>query len=372
MRIVLAPDSFKGSATALEVCQAMKDGIQRACSDAEIIMAPVTDGGEGLVENLAAACGGERVEVQVTGPAGKPVTAQYAILPGGEAVIEMAQAAGLTLLAEAERNPLETTTYGVGQMIRDALDRGCKSFLLGLGGSATNDGGCGMAAALGYAFLDEAGREISPGGGHLGELTEIKTDKVDPRLADADFVAACDVRNPLCGENGASYVFGPQKGATPDDVKTLDENLSHLADLIQRDLHKDVRDIPGAGAAGGMGAGCMAFLNGRLEEGIKLVSERLQLEDKIKGADLVITGEGKLDKQTLSGKAPLGIVSLAHRYGVPAVIIAGEADPEISIEGVHQIIGIREDGMSLEYAKEHVCQLVAEAAKNSLAIAAHA
>ncbi|MBE6029699.1 MAG: glycerate kinase, partial [Clostridiales bacterium] len=217
MRIVLAPDSFKGSATALEVCQAMKDGIQRACSDAEIIMAPVTDGGEGLVENLAAACGGERVEVQVTGPAGKPVTAQYAILPGGEAVIEMAQAAGLTLLAEAERNPLETTTYGVGQMIRDALDRGCKSFLLGLGGSATNDGGCGMAAALGYAFLDEAGREISPGGGHLGELTEIKTDKVDPRLADADFVAACDVRNPLCGENGASYVFGPQKGATPDD-----------------------------------------------------------------------------------------------------------------------------------------------------------
>ena len=368
MRIVLAPDSFKGSATALEVCRAMKKGILEACPHAEIIMAPVTDGGEGLVENLAAACDGEIVELSVMGPIGRTVKAKYANLPGGEAVIEMAQASGLTLLTEAERDPRKTTTYGVGQMILDALDRGCRRFIIGLGGSATNDGGCGMAAALGYEFLNANGQEIESGGGSLGDLVQIRADKVDQRLADADFVAACDVRNPLCGENGASYVFGPQKGATDEDIRVLDENLSHLADIIERDFNKDVRDVPGAGAAGGLGAGCVAFLGGRLEEGIRLVSERLQLESKIKSADLVFTGEGRLDSQTLSGKAPFGIASLANKYHVPSVIIAGDADPQISIEGVSEIIGIKTDGMTSEYAKEHVQQLVTEAASKAMKI----
>jgi len=369
MRIVLAPDSFKGSATALEVCLAMEEGVQRVCSDAEIILAPVTDGGEGLVENLTAACGGERIRLSVTGPAGRPAAAAYAILSDGVCVIEMAQAAGLTLLSEEERDPLVTTTRGVGEMILDALDRGCRRFIIGLGGSATNDGGCGMAAALGYGFRDEDGQEIGPGGGSLGRLAEIRTDHVDERIADADFVIACDVKNPLCGANGASHVFGPQKGATAAAVRILDQNLGHLADIIKRDLSQDIRDIPGAGAAGGMGAGCVAFLGGRLEAGIRIVTERMRLEDSIRGADLVFTGEGKWDRQTLSGKAPYGIVSLAKKHGVPSVVIAGDADPETraaGMEGVRGIIGIRKEGMTLEYAMQHVRQLVADAAEEAM------
>ena len=368
MRILLAPDSFKGSATALEVCQAMREGIQEVERDAEVILSPMADGGEGTVENLAAAYDGKLIDICVTGPAGKQVNAEYAILPSGVCIIEMAQAAGFTLLSEDERNPLRTTTYGVGQIIRDALGRGCRKFIIGLGGSATNDGGCGMAAALGYEFLDANGQEISFGGGSLSDLHEIKKENVDPRIKDVDFRVACDVRNPLCGINGASHVFGPQKGATEENVIVLDRNLSHLAEIIKRDLHKDVKDIPGAGAAGGLGAGTVAFLNARLQEGVKIISELLEVEEKIKNSDIVFTGEGKCDSQTLSGKAPFGIITLANRFDKPSVIIAGDVDPEMKngcIEGVREIVGIKTEDMTLEYAKEHVLQLITDAAKAS-------
>lgn len=364
MRIVLAPDSYKGSATAIEVCRAMNEGLQRVGCDYDVVFSPMADGGEGTVENLTSAYEGQTISVQVTGPVGRLVTAKYGILKGGLCIIETAEASGLTLVEEGERNPLVSTTYGLGQIITDALDRGCRTFVIGLGGSATNDGGCGMAAALGYEFIFKEGCRIPSGGGCLKDLISIRTDKVDRRIFESEFRIACDVRNPLCGTNGASHVFGPQKGASEEMICVLDDNLRHLAEIIQRDLGENVLNMPGAGAAGGLGAGAVAFLKGRLHEGVKIIAELLKLDEKIKGSDIVFTGEGRCDLQTLNGKAPYGVVSIANSYGIPSVIIAGDVDPRLKalqIEGIREIIGIKTENMTLDYAKGHVYDLIADA-----------
>ncbi|MGN0702343.1 MAG: glycerate kinase [Lentihominibacter sp.] len=368
MRIVLAPDSYKGSATAIEVCRAMNEGLQRVGSDNEVIFSPMADGGEGTVENLTAAYDGQTVCVQVTGPVGRPVTAKYGILKGGLCIIETAEASGLTLVEAEERNPLVSTTYGLGQIITDALDRGCRTFVIGLGGSATNDGGCGMAAALGYEFIFEEGSRIPSGGGCLNNLVSIRTANVDKRVFESEFRIACDVRNPLCGLDGASHVFGPQKGASEEMISLLDDNLRHLAEIIHRDLGEDVLNMPGAGAAGGLGAGAVAFLKGRLHEGVKIIAELLNLDEKIKGSDIVFTGEGRCDLQTLNGKAPYGVVSIANSYGIPSVIIAGDVDPRLKashLAGIREIIGIKTEDMTLDYAKGHVYDLIADATRAS-------
>ena len=375
MKVVLAPDSFKGSASAMEVCEAMKQGIREIDPNAEIAMAPMADGGEGTVANLVQAYSGQTVAVEVMGPAGKPVTAKYGILRGaqfgeGLCVVEVAETSGLTLLGEEERNPLVTTTYGFGQLILDAMDKGCKRFVIGLGGSGTNDGGCGMAMALGYELLDGAGAPIDLGGGGLAELAEIRAEKVDPRIFEADFMVACDVKNPLCGTDGASHVFGPQKGASPEDVQILDANLKHLANIIKRDMGSDVLEVPGAGAAGGLGAGTMAFLKGTLREGVKIIADLLELDQKVSDADLVFTGEGRCDFQTLKGKTPFGVVTVAEEHHVPSIIIAGSVGEGLEPfydKGVIEIAGIQKEGMTVDYAKVHARELIKEETRAAFA-----
>jgi len=322
---VVAPDSFKGSASAKEVAQAIADGLKVALPDAEFDLVPMADGGEGTVDALVAATGGQIVNVKVTGPLGEPVEGFFGILGDGEtAVIEMAAAAGLHLVPPQKRNPLITTTYGVGELIKAALEMGCRKLIIGIGGSATNDGGAGMAQALGAKLLDENGNEIGFGGGELGKLAHIDVSSLDKRIQEAEIFVACDVTNPLTGPNGASAVYGPQKGATPEMVKVLDENLRHYAQIIRRDLGVDVEHVPGAGAAGGLGAGLMAFCNAKLQRGVDLVIQAVKLDERIKNADLVITGEGKLDFQTGFGKVPYGVAQIAKRQNKTVIAIVGQ------------------------------------------------
>jgi len=325
MRFVIAPDSFKGSASAKDVAQAIAEGLKVSLPDAEFDLVPMADGGEGTVEALVAATGGEIVRERVTGPLGEPVDAFFGILGDGEtAVIEMAAAAGLHLVPPERRNPLVTTTYGVGELIKAALDRGCRRIIVGIGGSATNDGGAGMAQALGAKLLDERGNEIGFGGGELGKLAKVDISGLDSRLREAEILVACDVTNPLTGPNGASAVYGPQKGATPEMVKLLDENLRRYAEIVRRDLDVDVEHVPGAGAAGGLGAGLMAFCQAKLMKGVELVIRAVRLDERVQKADLVVTGEGKLDFQTGFGKVPFGVAQVAKRHGKPVIAIAGQ------------------------------------------------
>jgi len=325
MRVVIAPDSFKGSASAKEVAQAIADGLKVALPDSEFDLVPMADGGEGTVEALVVATGGKIVTKRVTGPLGEPVDAFFGILGDGEtAVIEMAAAAGLHLVPPEKRNPLLTTTYGVGELIKAALDAGCKRVIVGIGGSATNDGGAGMAQALGAKLLDENGNEIGFGGGELGKVARIDTSELDSRLRETEILVACDVTNPLTGPNGASAVYGPQKGATPEMVKLLDENLRHYAAIIRRDLGVDVEHVPGAGAAGGLGAGLMAFCQAKLKRGVELVIQAVRLDERVQKANLVITGEGKIDFQTGFGKVPHGVAQVAKRYKKPVIAIVGQ------------------------------------------------
>lgn len=325
MKLVIAPDSFKGSASAREVAQAIADGLKFPLPDAEFDLVPMADGGEGTVDALVAATNGKIVTKQVTGPLGEPVDAFFGILGDGEtAVIEMAAAAGLHLVPPEKRNPLVTTTYGVGELIKAALDEGCKRIIVGIGGSATNDGGAGMAQGLGAKLLDENGNEIGFGGGELGKLAKIDISELDDRLIKTEILVACDVTNPLTGPNGASAVYGPQKGATPGMVKLLDENLRHYAAIIRRDLGVDVEHVPGSGAAGGLGAGFMAFCQGKLRRGVELVIQAVGLDERIQRADLVITGEGKLDFQTGFGKVPYGVAQVAKRYSKPVIALVGQ------------------------------------------------
>ncbi len=331
MKIVIAPDSFKGSLTAIEVSDAIDAGIKSAVSTASTVKVPMADGGEGTVECLVNATGGKILKEKVVGPLGDEVEASYGIL-GDEttAVIEMAAASGLPLVPEEKRNPMITTTYGTGQLIKAALDHGCRKIIIGIGGSATNDGGAGMAQALGVKFTDDKGEEIGFGGAELKRIAKIDTTNLDKRIYTTEILVASDVKNPLCGPNGASAVYGPQKGATPQMVKELDEALAHFAEIIKRDLGKDVKDIPGAGAAGGLGAGLIAFLNAKLRPGIELVMESVGFEDIVKDASLVITGEGKIDRQTIYGKVPVGVAKVSKKYNIPVLAVAAvlEEEPE--------------------------------------------
>lgn len=322
MKILLAPDSFKGSLSSKDVCNALKEGIKRAI-DAEILDVPIADGGEGTVEAMVVSAGGRIIDVDVTGPLGEKVRAYYGILNDGTAVIEMAASSGLYLVPDDKRNPLFTTTYGVGEVIKAALDNGCRNFIIGVGGSSTNDGGAGMAQALGVKLLSKDGNSIQYGGGNLDKLVSIDLTTIDKRIYESKFTVASDVDNPLCGERGASYVYGPQKGATPEMVELLDKNLRHYADIVEKAIGKDISEYPGAGAAGGLGFGLMAFLNANLRPGIEIVMEVAKMEEKIKSSDIVITGEGNTDYQTAFGKAPAGIAKLAKKYRKPVIILSG-------------------------------------------------
>ncbi|WP_139489505.1 glycerate kinase [Brevibacillus dissolubilis] len=324
MKIIIAPDSFKGSLSARQLCEAIEIGIHNVEPDAEVISIPLADGGEGTVESLVMATGGQLHQTVVQNPLGNLVQAHFGVLDDGvTAVIEMAQASGLPLISAQDRNPLITTTYGTGQLIRHALDLGFRRFIVGIGGSATNDGGAGMLQALGVRLADSSGNELPRGGQALNRLARIDSSGMDPRVHESTFVIASDVTNPLCGPNGASAVFGPQKGATPFMVSVLDKALSRYADVIAQTTGTNIIDVPGAGAAGGMGAALLAFLGAQMCSGIQLVLEAVRFSEKIQGADLLITGEGKLDAQTLSGKTIAGVASLAKEHGVPVVALCG-------------------------------------------------
>ena len=342
--IVLAPDSFKESMTAKEVCVAMERGIKKVNSNIRCIHVPMADGWEGTMQSLVDATGGEVYSLEVVGPLGNKVKAEYGILGNGEiGVLEMASASGIHLVSLEERNPLITTTYGTGELIKACLDRGVKKLLIGIGGSATNDGGVGVIQALGGRLLDKDGNELGFGGGELEKLDRIDLTNFDRRLKDVVIEVACDVSNPLCGENGASYIFGPQKGASVEMIKILDNNLKHYAKVIKEQFGKDVLEIAGAGAAGGLGAGLMVFLNGNLKKGIEIVIEYSGLEKKVKNCDMVWTGEGSIDFQTQYGKTPLGVATVAKKYNKPVVALAGRVGDDIDIlyeKGIDSIFGI--------------------------------
>ena len=335
MKVVIAPDSFKESLSALEVAGAIRDGFREIFPDATYVLLPVADGGEGTVQAMVEATGGTLVRLAVTGPLGRPVEAFYGLTGDGRtAVIEMAAAAGLMLVPPSQRNPLITTTYGVGELIRAALDRGARHIIAGIGGSATNDGGAGMVQALGGRLTDGAGRELGFGGGQLDKLAGIDISGLDARLKECRIEVACDVDNPLTGPKGASAVFGPQKGATPDLVRLLDANLAHYAGQIRIHLGLDVADKPGAGAAGGLGAAMSAFLGATLKPGVAIVTEAVGLEAQLADADLVITCEGRIDAQTVHGKTPIGVAAVAKRHGKPVIALAGSLGA--GVEAVHQ------------------------------------
>ncbi len=356
MRIVIAPDSFKGCLTALEVCEAAAAGIERIDPEFEIAQVPMADGGEGTVQSLVDATDGKLVTESVTGPLGEAVEATYGLLGDDEtAVIEMAAASGLPLVPEDRRDPLKTTTFGTGELIRAALDEGRRKLIVGIGGSATTDAGAGMAAALGVRLLDEDGEQIGFGGAELGRLATIEMADADPRLEDAEIRVACDVDNPLYGENGAAFVYGPQKGAASKDVEVLDRNLRRFSHVVQRDLGLDVRDIPGAGAAGGLGAGLVAFCGANLEPGVEIVIDAVDLPEAMREADLCITGEGAIDTQTAFGKTPAGVASVAGRQSIPVVAIGGGVSLDavkLHERGFHALASVLTGPMTLTEAME--------------------
>ena len=369
MKIILAPDSFKGNLTSLQVAAALEKGVKRVLPKANCIKVPMADGGEGTVQSLVDATGGKFIRKRVTGPAGNPVTARYGLLADGEtAVIEMAEASGLPLVSGREMNPLKTTTYGTGELILDAAKHGAKTIIIGIGGSATNDGGVGMAQALGVRFNNNRGIEITVhgAGGMLSKIASIDMKGLDPLVRKIKIIVASDVNNPLCGKTGASNVFGPQKGATPAMVKTLDANLKHLGKLIKTDLKKDVVNLKGAGAAGGLGAGLVAFTNARMKSGIDIVLEATNISQHIKGADLVITGEGRVDFQTAFGKTPSGVAKAARKHRVPTVAIGGGITDDANGVFAHGIDGLESAcarDMSLEEAIGHSKAHLANAAE---------
>ncbi|MFU8794414.1 MAG: glycerate kinase [Dethiobacteria bacterium] len=324
MRLIIAPDKFKNSMTASEAAERIAAGVNSVLPEAELKLLPLSDGGEGLTEALCGAGKGIIFTTEVTDPLGSNIKANWGITDRGDtAVIEMAAASGLALISSRERDPKKTTTYGTGELIRAALDHGCKKLIIGIGGSATNDGGAGMAEALGVKFLDRNGNEIGRGGVELQNLSHIDLSGLDPRLKTADIKVACDVDNPLTGLQGASYIYGPQKGADSGTVTALDRALSQLAAIIKKDLDLDIEQTPGAGAAGGLGAGLMAFLGATLYPGIELVLDALKIENFLPGCNLLITGEGSLDSQSLHGKAPVGIAKRAASHSVPVIALAG-------------------------------------------------
>ena len=330
MKAVIAIDSLKGSLSSMEAGYAAADGIRRVHGqDAEIIVRPLADGGEGTVEALVSGMNGIIQNVMVTGPLGTPVNCEYGIIESSHtAVIEMSGAAGITLVPDEKRNPLYTTTYGVGEVIKDAISKGCRRFIVGIGGSATNDGGIGMLKALGYQFSDENGQDVGEGGQALERVSSIIIEKANPILKECNFHIACDVTNPLCGKNGATYIYGPQKGVTPEIAEELDQAMNHYASVTSKFLHNDYASAEGAGAAGGLGFAFLSYLNATLTPGIDLILNAVELEKELEDTDITVTGEGRLDHQTAMGKAPVGVARLAKKYGSKVVAFAGSVTPE--------------------------------------------
>ncbi len=332
MKVTIAIDSFKGSISSIEAAKAVSEGIKRAYDDALVHMHPIADGGEGTVDAIVSALGGETKNVFVSGPLGEKVVASYGIIPKSRtAIMEMSSAAGITLVDESEKNPMNTTTYGVGEMIRDAIESGCRNFIVGIGGSATNDGGIGMLQALGFEFLDCENNPVSQGAKGLERLNIIKTDNSMKELSECTFSIACDVKNPLCGELGCSRIFAPQKGADEHMIEKMDIWLNKYADLTKEKFPESDKNAPGAGAAGGMGFAFMSYLKGELKSGIELVMKESKLEDFIKDSDIIVTGEGRLDGQSHMGKAPTGVAGLAKKYNKPVIAFSGSVTNDADI-----------------------------------------
>ncbi|MBQ2890410.1 MAG: glycerate kinase [Clostridia bacterium] len=364
MKVVVAIDSFKGSLDTFHSGKAVKEALLKVYKDAQAVISPIADGGEGTVEAIVSATGGEVAEIFVTGPLGEKVKASYGIITSSKtAVMEMSAAAGITLIDEKDRNPMNTTTYGVGEMIADAISRGCRKFLIGIGGSATNDGGVGMLSALGFEFLDENGNAVPLGAKGLEKIAEIRTENSLPYLKECEFNVACDVANSLCGEKGCSAVYGPQKGATLEMIKDMDLWLNRYAELTKKVLPQSDANAPGTGAAGGLGFALLSYLNANLKSGIELVMKETQLEVHIKDADLVITGEGRLDGQSAMGKAPTGVAKLAKKYNKPVIAFSGcvtDEAAECNEQGIDAFFPILrtpctlEDAMNVENAYKNL------------------
>ncbi len=378
MKAVVAIDSLKGSLSSMEAGNAIAEGIYRADAEAKVEVRPLADGGEGTVDALVQGMNGSLRKVRVTGPLGDKVDAAYGIIEEAKmAVIEMSVAAGITLVPDEKKNPLFTTTYGVGEMIRDAIEKGCRKFVVGIGGSATNDGGIGMLQALGYDFLNSKGNAVPYGAKGLEDLAEIRKEHVLPELAQCEFKVACDVTNPLCGPLGASAVYGPQKGATPEMVREMDQWLADYAKLAANCSERADAEHPGTGAAGGLGFAFLTFTNAVLESGIKIVLEETKLEQYIQDADIVITGEGRLDGQTAMGKAPVGVAKLAGKYKIPVLAFAGSVTKDArkcNEEGIHAFFPILrgittlEDAMDAENARRNLMETVEQVFRLIVAI----
>lgn len=367
MKVVAAIDSFKGSMTSMEAGNAVKKGILAAKPDAEVVVNPLADGGEGTVDALIEGLGAKKIPVTVTGPLGEKVSCYYGFLEETKsAVMEMASAAGITLVTK--KDPLRASTYGVGEMIADALKRGCKNFIIGIGGSATNDGGIGMLKALGFEFFDEDGNDVGEGAAALAKIEVIQTENKNPLLSGAKFQIACDVKNPLCGKQGATYIFGSQKGVTEEQKSKVDEAMKHYADVTKESLGCDFADCEGAGAAGGLGYAFLSYLAGELIPGVELILQATGLEEKMKNADVVVTGEGRLDAQTVMGKAPVGVAALAKKYNAKVIAFAGSVAPEASVcnqAGIDAFFPIVRGVTTLEEAmkKENAMENIAATAE---------
>tara|TARA_B100001013_G_scaffold158022_1_gene94224 strand:+ start:1041 stop:2183 length:1143 start_codon:yes stop_codon:yes gene_type:complete len=370
MKILVAPQEFKGSISALSASEAAKNGILRVFPEAEVVLCPVADGGDGTLETLVEVSGGEVRTCSVQNPIGETIQAQWGAMGDGvTAVIEMARTSGLALLSLDERDPLNASTYGLGQAISEALDEGFRKFIVGIGGSATNDAGAGMAQALGANLLDDRGNTISFGGAALISLQTVDISNMDSRIKDSKFLVACDVSNPLTGEEGASAVYGPQKGATPEMVKRLDDALSNFATVVKKDLKKDVSEMSGAGAAGGLGAGMMAFMGAELKAGVDIVLDTVNLRDKLSSVDLVITGEGGMDFQTIYNKAPIGVARIASEHNIPTIAIAGLLGSNFKIvheHGIRAATSIVNGPITLEEASDRAFELISDSVEESL------
>ena len=372
MKIVIAPQAFKGSISALDAAMAMQAGILNAMPDAETVLVPVADGGDGTLETLVEGSGGTIRTTPVTGPLGERREADWGALGDGvTAVIEMARTSGLALVPIDAKDPMNSTTYGLGEAISAALDEGFRRFIVGIGGSATNDAGAGMAQALGATLTNRSGASLNPGGAALADLEHIDLSGLDSRITESAFMVACDVTNPLTGPEGASAIYGPQKGATPEMVAALDSALSNFAEVVRRNLGVDVETLQGSGAAGGLGGGMVAFLNAELRAGVDIVMDTVDIERHLEGADLVLTGEGELDYQTLYNKAPIGVAHRARRLGVPVVAIAGMLGDRYELvyeHGIDAALSIPSGPMTLESSSDHAAELITEATERMLRI----
>lgn len=364
MKIVIAPQTFKGSISALDAAYAMRDGIIRVVPNAEVALVPVADGGDGTLETLVEGSGGQIRRIEVTGPIGERRTAEWGAMGDGvTAVIEMARTSGLALVPEDRRNPLVTTTFGLGEAIRHAMNAGFRRFIIGIGGSATNDAGAGMAQALGVRLLDRSGNELAQGGAALSALHAIDMSGLDAKINECEFLVACDVNNPLTGPTGASAIYGPQKGATPDMIELLDAALTRFAEIVERDIGAEISDIAGSGAAGGLGGGLIAFVDGQLRAGVDIVLDTVRLDDFLPGADLVITGEGSMDHSTIYNKAPVGVAARANRLGIPVIGISGSLGAgfqDVHEHGIEGLTSITPGPVSLEEASQRAAELIAD------------